>query len=197
MNRDEKLERLKSKQLAPVLVTGVEPFIEALEKKIDSMQNTLGQGIQITNLEELLDQFSTVKDFALEVKQLRDTVGSIKYPDSVSVEGLEALIKATEAVNNTERLEKSIDKLSDTFEIIRRAVTQDIYATYAFANSAIGVAGQYIGHLAGDGRWFIQKIGVGTDNTRSSTFASGSTNYSVNWKQREKLDYLARDKVQI
>lgn len=100
MNRADKLAKLDSDKAAKgmVIVSNGEPFVEALQKKIDNLKATLGEGVEITNLDDLVDQLGVLQSFQSEVKHLKQAIGEIKLPESVEVKGLESLVESIKRI---------------------------------------------------------------------------------------------------
>lgn len=107
--RKEKLRSLRGKKSPTVLVTSPEPFVEALELKINQLKDTLGEGIELKNLDDLLEQLGLVQSFQLEVKELKEAIKSITLPDTVEINGLSDLVKATKVLSKRKDPEFNID----------------------------------------------------------------------------------------
>ena len=94
-------------------------------------------------------------------------------------------------------LKGEISTLKDVFGHITKALEQDIYARYDYANSIEENGVRYIGYLNKDSNWFIQRLGKSTEG-ESSTFATGKAGaYKQAWKNRLMLKYVPRDKATI
>lgn len=125
MNRQEKLKELADKAKPKPLELNLEEF----NKKVDELKGSLVDGIEIKNLDDLLEQLSTLQSFQIEVKSLREAIKAFKLPDGIDINGLDELVKATKAVslvkpiiqkldisvinNITEAVGKLIDKIDE------------------------------------------------------------------------------------
>ena len=120
--RQEKLERLKKNKAArnTVIVTSTEPFAKAIEEKIDLLKDTLGGGVQITNLDDLLSQLEALQSFQHEVKELRESIKILEIPSEITVTGLDSLIDATKIIS--ERKDKDIIIEKTDFTSVIKAI---------------------------------------------------------------------------
>lgn len=101
MDRSEKLAKLKKRDgsKSNLLVVGNgQDFVEILEATVGELKSSLGNGVAINNLDDLLDQLSVLQSFQKEVKDLRDSIKAIDLPESVKIEGLDELITSIKVI---------------------------------------------------------------------------------------------------
>ncbi len=124
-------------------------------------------------------------------------LAEIANKTSAQLEALQNKLDPEMTIAAFTELKGEISTLKSVFGHIEKALEQDIYARYDYANSIEENGVRYIGYLNKDSDWFIQRIGSGTEG-ESSTFATGKRGaYKQAWKDRLKLDYVLRDKANI
>ncbi len=99
-SREEKLEKLKGKKAvgSPTVLHADQAFLEGLQKKIDELRNVLKSDINV-NLDDLLEQLSTIRSIAPAVEKLQQSIKSIEFPDvpeNIRLVGLQPLFEAIE-----------------------------------------------------------------------------------------------------
>ena len=102
MERSEKLAKLKKRDAGKsnLLVVGNgNDFVEILEATVGELKSSLGNGVALNNLDDLLDQLSVLQSFQKEVKDLRDSIKAIKLPESVKIEGLDELVASIKVIS--------------------------------------------------------------------------------------------------
>jgi len=102
MERSEKLAKLKKRDAGKsnLLVVGNgNDFVEILEATVGELKTSLGNGVALNNLDDLLDQLSVLQSFQKEVKDLRDSIKAIKLPESVKIEGLDELVASIKVIS--------------------------------------------------------------------------------------------------
>ena len=101
MERSEKLAKLKKRDAGKsnLLVVGNgNDFVEILEATVGELKTSLGNGVALNNLDDLLDQLSVLQSFQKEVKDLRDSIKAIDLPESVKIEGLDELVASIKVI---------------------------------------------------------------------------------------------------
>lgn len=98
--RKAKLEKLKQSKVAKdmVIISNGEPFLQVLEDKIVQLRKTLGVGVELTNLDDLLEQLNLLQSFQGEVKHLKDVIKNLDLPKEIEIKGIEDLIPAIKAI---------------------------------------------------------------------------------------------------
>lgn len=112
MTRKEKLKKLEDDKATKgmVIISNGEPFIEVLSEKIVKLKEVLGEGIELKNLDDLLEQLGVLQSFQVEVKDLKEAIKTIDFPANVKVSGLEDLAKAIEVLSKRKEPEFKIDE---------------------------------------------------------------------------------------
>lgn len=110
--REDKLNELRAKKIpAKFVVAGVgESFIESIESKINELRETLGSGIELNNLDELVDQLEALKSFHSEVKELKESINSIDIPSDIKIVGLESLLEAAKTIADKPEPKINVEK---------------------------------------------------------------------------------------
>lgn len=125
MTREDKLARLREAKASKdmVIISNGEPFIEVLSDKIKELKTTLGAGIELNNLDDLLEQLGLVQSFQQEVKSLKESISAINLPDSVSIDGLDELVKVAKTLSNKKDPEfKQLDE--ELFTDITKSIVE-------------------------------------------------------------------------
>lgn len=105
MTREEKLAKLKENQAAKnmVIISDGEPFIQALEAKIGQLKDALGVGVDINNLDELIEELAainTLKPIVADLKLAIDAIEIPNIPDTIEVKGLDSLLKVCKDISS-------------------------------------------------------------------------------------------------
>lgn len=110
--REKKLEILKKREtIKNFQITGNgEAFVEILEATVNELKDSLGAGVELKNLDDLLEQLGVLQSFQKEVKDLKDSIKEIKLPDNIEVRGLGDLVKATKVLSERKDPEFKIDE---------------------------------------------------------------------------------------
>ena len=113
MSREDKLKKLKESKAAKdmVIISNGEPFINALSDKIKDLKSALGVGVEINNVDDLVDQLSRIESFQKEVNDLRDAIKAIDVPKNIKIDGLDDLVKATKTIANKKDPQPIIQKI--------------------------------------------------------------------------------------
>lgn len=114
MNRREKLEKVRvSQEVAKVSVKTVgETIAITLEEQAEKLKEILGAGVDINNIDDLLEKLGTIPAIQLSVEELKKTIADIHFPDvpkSVKIDGLESLL--TTIKENQKTKETVIEKI--------------------------------------------------------------------------------------
>lgn len=185
MNREEKLKSLEQKRNPQkiALITG-DDFSDVLQKKIESLRETMDKGVAFNNVDDLLEKLDILQSFHQEVKELRivaEAIKAIEIPDRVSLDNLGDLVKAIQ----DRPVPKIINKINNTNTI----------EEYQAANTdELDDINQYYGFVHSTGKWYIQWISGGLTSS-AFKFATGPDNYARGWGNRKKLDYKRFDEV--
>ncbi len=101
LDREKKLEILKKRDTIKSLqITGNgEAFIEILEATVNELKDSLGAGVDVNNLDDLVEQLGKIESFEKEVSELKDSISAIKFPGEVDVKGIESLTLAVEKLS--------------------------------------------------------------------------------------------------
>lgn len=100
MNRDEKLKKLSKASKELFVVTDSQEYIEELNKQVNVLKQVLENGIEITNLQSLLEEFKIIGDLKPLIEDLSKAIESIEIPeqpevpDSIKLEGVDKLVGA-------------------------------------------------------------------------------------------------------
>jgi hypothetical protein len=119
MKRVEKLDHLKQQRAAEnmTIVTNGAPFIEALQAKIDQFKDSLGEGVEITNLDELIDELQNINALKVFVSDLKETIKNLHIPEmpkQVEIRGLDSLLEVCKAISEKKELPPIDVKVFDT-----------------------------------------------------------------------------------
>lgn len=120
--RERKLKALKRGDAAKntVIVTSAEPFAEAIEEKINRLKETLNVGIELKNIDDLLEQLGLLQSFQQEVKTLRESIKDLQLPESIDVKGIDSLVEAVD------KLASKKDKVVDFKPIDISPITRSL-----------------------------------------------------------------------
>lgn len=187
MNREDKLKALEVRSgPAKIAIITDESFSEVLDSKIRALKDTLEQGVEFNNLDDLLEKLEVLQAFHNEVKELKviaEGIKAIKIPDSITLDGLADLTKAIE----DRPMPKIINKINNT----------NLIDEYQAANSdELDDANNYYGFVHSTGKWFIHWISGGLTDS-AFKYTTGPNNYSRGWSNRKKLNYSRFDEVTL
>lgn len=195
--QEDKTERLNQAEIAAV-AESVDRFTGLIDDRVDSLERIMSKEVIIEDIDALIDDIQVLKDFAPAMLELKAALQKIPtIPDSIQLTGQDNLIKAISVIEKFSGLPESLQELEKRLVPIAKALNDDIYARYDWANSSIADGNQYIGYLNKDGAWFIQRISSNLSGDKTSVFATGRDNYKTNWLRRQQLDYRRRDQVTI
>ena len=159
----------------------LDSVIEALEKVADKPIEV--PPIEVPKPEVIVEtDLSALEAIAEETKGAIEALGS-KLPKG-----------DTKALDD---LKQEIKTLQNAFNGVIKAIQDDIYARYAFANGSSEASGQFMGFVSASGDWFIQRITTDAMNGQSSRFAVGKGDYSTAWGKHAALKYKLRSEVYI
>lgn len=103
MNREEKLQKFRANKAGKefLVITDGQPFIDALDGKIKSLKDVLGDGLELNNLDELITQLESVGTIKPSINELNKSIGELKehFPDSFKIKGLESIVQAVKSIN--------------------------------------------------------------------------------------------------
>lgn len=99
-SREKKLEKLRVKEGpgSHTVLHADQAFLEGLQKKIDELRDVLKSDVNV-NLDDLLEQLSTIRSIAPAVEKLQQSIKSIEFPDvpeNIRLVGLQPLFEAIE-----------------------------------------------------------------------------------------------------
>ncbi len=97
-DRNSRLSKLKQAKTSTKIADAKE-FGEVLNKKIAELAKTLNQGVEINNLDELIDELGGIKSLEAQVVELKEAIGKIELPSSVEIKGLADIVSATKEIS--------------------------------------------------------------------------------------------------
>lgn len=106
MNRQEKIDKLNKRKDKKTLVTAevttiVNPDVAALQEMLDlkvgEFKAALGVGVEVTNLDALVDQLSGVAAISGHISDLSEAITQI--PSEVKIESLDGLVKSIKEID--------------------------------------------------------------------------------------------------
>lgn len=146
MSREDKLEQLKNKQARKdiQIITNGQQLLDVVDAMIAQFKKTLGSGIEINELDELISQLGTIREFTAEVKELKKAIKDFPaLPNEIKIENIDKFIAAirdikVEApqVNVPETklsvpdpidYSKSINRVAIAFDALSKAVKDNVY----------------------------------------------------------------------
>lgn len=112
-DRNKKLSSLKKKESARnvQIIGNSTSFIEIIEATVDEFKDALGVGVEFKNLDVLLKELSSVSAVAQDIKNLNEAIRAINLPTQVSIDGLDALVEVTKALNRKSKISLESDEL--------------------------------------------------------------------------------------
>lgn len=191
MNED-RIQRIKELQRSKtakntVIVTSEDPFVEALDKKIEQLKEIQGEGIEVNNLETLIENIEKLNDLHDDFTKLKEVVAAIKeieIPKEVHVQGMKQLIEVMQKIPTETKI---VNKINNT----------NVMDEYQVANSdTIDPSNRYYGFVHPTGKWYILWIS-GSENTIAYKYATGPSAYSQNWGQRKTQEYKRFDQINL
>lgn len=109
-DRKKKLEELRAKKnTSQIVVTSAEPFVEALEKKINQLKEVLGVGVGLNNVDGLIESLGEVSALKNDVAELKKSIDALKFPDlpkDIKINGLDDLVKAAQLIGKKKDVAK-------------------------------------------------------------------------------------------
>lgn len=135
MTREEKLAKLKADQenKARLIVTDGSSFLESLNEQVEELKDILGSGVELTNLDDLIDQLKEIKTLEPTILELKDgitkAIDSIPdYPDKVEITGLSQLVMACKAIaerKDPKPIEtKAFDSIADNLKTLIKQINK-------------------------------------------------------------------------
>jgi len=190
-NRAEKLESLKRREsIKTMQIFGNgEDFINILEATVENIKENLKEGVELKNIDVILDQLAVLQNFQIEIKNLRDSIKEIQLPDKVELDGLAELTKQLQAVSNIKEI--SLDKSS--FDSLK---PDNIFDRYKPAQTDENGSIKYFGYLAKDGSWFIMRESE-TKTGKKYQYSTGKGQFKNYFEKRSALEYGFIDEVQF
>jgi len=187
MDREDKLNKLNRRDTSQKLaIIADDTFAEVLEEKVKAFKDVLNQGIELNNIDDLLEKLELLHNFHQEVKELRvvaEGIKAIKIPDEVSIKELNDLVTTIKNLP----VPKVINKINNT----------NIIDEYQAANTdELDDANSYYGFVHPTGKWYIHWISGGLTST-AFKYSTGADNYNRGWSNRKKLDYKRFDEVSL
>lgn len=107
-DRNSRLSKLKQAKTSTKIADAKE-FGEVLNKKIAELAKTLNQGVEINNLDELIDELGGIKSLEAQVVELKEAIGKIELPSSVEIKGLADIVSAAKEISK--RKDPVIEKI--------------------------------------------------------------------------------------
>lgn len=118
--------KLKKLQSAPdgkttVIITSIDPFVEALDKKIDDLKETLGLGTKLNNIDDLLAELEDIGSLRNPIMELREAVKATpEIPGTIKIENLDTFVQAIKDIK-VETPEVHVEAIDYT-NIIKRVI---------------------------------------------------------------------------
>jgi len=190
-NREEKLNALKRREsIKTMQIFGNgQDFIDILEATVNNIKENLKDGVELKNIDVILDQLAVLQSFQIEVKNLQNNIKELQLPDKIELDGLAELTKQLQAVSNIKEI--SLDK--STFDSLK---PDNIFDRYKPAQTDEVDATKYFGYLDKDGNWFIMRESE-TKTGKKYLYATGTGKFKDNFEKRASLDYQFIDEVQF
>lgn len=197
IKRKLEAKRAKKQAAAEVLAQKIgeayaERDVERLHKTVESVLDGIGGQLEsaIADLPKPDAPIVNVETDTTELAQIAEQT-------KAELEALQSKLNLQPTIDTIKAVQGEISGLKSQFEGITKALEQDIYARYDYANSIEENGVRYIGYLNKDSNWFIQRLGKSTEG-ESSTFATGKAGtYKQAWENRLMLKYVPRDKATI
>jgi len=166
-------------------------------KELEAQQAGIAQSLKELNEKELKVDLPELPAPIVHNEFDTKELAEIANKTSAQLEALQDKLDPEMTIAAFGELKSEISTLKSVFGHIEKALEQDIYARYDYANSIEENGVRYIGYLNKDSNWFIQRLGKSTEG-ESSTFATGKAGaYKQAWKNRLMLKYVPRDKATI
>ncbi len=166
-------------------------------KQLEAQQAEIASALQALNEKDVRVDIPELPAPEVNVKVDTTKLAAIAEVTADRIEALQRTLDAKPTIASLKAVQSEISGLKSQFEGITKALEQDIYARYDYANSIEENGVRYIGYLNKDSNWFIQRLGKSTEG-ESSTFATGKAGtYKQAWKDRLMLKYVPRDKATI
>lgn len=205
MNNQVKLAKAKSILSNPAGVAGISfvkndevaelpKLIERLEALIEEGNRVAGDNSQALADIDIKDYEAELTNLANDIMATRRAIEAVKIPDNSEM--VARLKKLDDAIGKIKLPDWADIKLPAPVVNVK-ANDDDIYARYSFSDYKVEADGEYSGYLAGDGRWFIQRIVMPSEGETISRFVAGASNYRQAWRGKRRLSYDYRDKVDI
>lgn len=172
------------------------------EKKLQALRNRKRK--QAERDKAIVDLTKAVQDLhkrvdSFEKSETKVTVEKSEASVDVSVDTAPVAEIVRQFKTDTVGVLKGFVEVAEKLAEQAKATTvqsDDIYARYSFADSAIDSQGTHIGYVDAEGNWFIQRV-VGSNDANSSRFAVGKKDYGKAWSRRQTLNYKLRSEVYI
>lgn len=143
MSRADNLKQLESKKVAKkttVTVTNGEPFLKALQSKIDELRKVLAVDVNV-DIDDLVEQLKHIEKVAPLVEDLKNAVAGIELPEQVKLTGFKELERIVnehvESIKSIPTLELPEANIKVDVETIGKEQTEQITSTLEKVISAI------------------------------------------------------------
>ncbi len=97
-DRQARLSKLKQAKTS-TKIADAKQFGEVLDQKMVQLAETLNEGVEINNLDELINQLGGIKSLEAEVVELKEAISKIELPSSVEIKGLADIVNATKEIS--------------------------------------------------------------------------------------------------
>lgn len=120
-DRLEKLKALKKRKAVKQMeiITDGSAFIEVLETTITEFKQTVAGGVDVNNLDDILEQLEKVKSLTSDIGKLKDSVDElsanisgfkpVEVQDHIEVKGLDSLVQACKSISRLQIKTDTID----------------------------------------------------------------------------------------
>lgn len=101
MSRDDKLDALNKKRSVKDAERKdiISEFINNFSEKVDELKDSLGLGVEIKNIDDMVEQLSVLQSFQGEVKDLKTSIENLKLPSKIEIKGVDSLLKAAQEIS--------------------------------------------------------------------------------------------------
>lgn len=182
MSREDNLKQLEERHKVTPFSEGV--FSEVFDEKIDNLKDVLGKGIELINVNEVIDALELIQNFHREVKELKEAIKAMSLPDSLEVKGIDELKSFLERPAQIPNIENKI-------------INTNLIDEYRAANGdELDDTNNYYGFVHATGKWYILWINGGATSA-AYKYSTGLGDYAKGWASRKKLAYSRFDEVQL
>lgn len=185
MSRKLNLQKLEDKATNKLVahVDG-QPFLDAVQRKIDRLKDAIDTGLSINDIQELMSISDSIERLAIGLEQLKeitDTVKSIKFPETIELGGTSEVIKQLQKIK-IEPIIKSTASPLDAYQIVNSDKPDAVNTYHGFVHET--------------GKWYILWIN-GISETMAYKYAAGKDNYARSWQSRKTLSYKRFDEINL